>query len=703
MMNVPEKLKIIIIDDNPAIHQDFLKILTLSNKTKTSRAKFTVNCATEEKALEKIKEACAKNQPYAIAFVDIGMPLPGSGIEIIKQIFKVDANIQVVCSANVDYAWDEIIKQLGMSDNLLILNKPFDKVAVRQLAWVLMKKWQLSQEIEHHLSLIRATIESSFDGILVTSNAHKIVDYNINFFSMWHLSDKEMMSINFETLLENIMSQLKSPAQFLHSTQHIMKNSEARSTDLLMCKDGRIFERYSQPHRLNGVAIGRIWFFRDITKRYLLEKKLEHQASHDTLTDLPNRVLLYDRIKQGIAIAKRHKTKLGVIFLDIDRFKLINDSLGHQAGDQLLVKIAKRLRSSLREIDTLARLGGDEFVVVILDLKKRENFYTVANKLLETFKYPFEIVNRQLNISTSLGISVFPDDAKRSQDLLRNADLAMYRAKKLGLNKLQFYKKDMGENAIDILEIESQLRSALLHQEFFLVYQAQYNTAGRIMGTEVLLRWHHPQKGLLLPMDFIPQAETSGLIIAIGEWVLTQACLQCKAWHDMGLSYPIAVNVAAQQLRQHHFVKILNEIIKNTAIKPEWLELEITENVIFSSQEIVQTLQEIRKLGIRIVLDNFGTGNTSLNYLAKVTFDRLKIDRSYIANIGDLKDKILVKSIIAMARSLGLHVVAQGVETLKQLDFLQSEGCSEVQGYYFSKPLPSLEYEKILKDNLEKH
>lgn len=737
-MVLDSDLKIIIIDDNPGIHKDFKKILTMTmsptheidkldlelfgEKSKEiALPKFKIDTATQGKeGVERIEQAIKEGKPYAVAFVDVRMPPGWDGIETIKQIWNIDPNIQVViCTAYSDYTWEETVAKLGIRDNLLILKKPFDNVTVRQLACALIKKWQLMAEaidraqfleklivertssLKESLSLIRSTIESSNDGILVVSNDRKILDYNKRLLSMLNVPESVVELKEDGIFLEYILEQIQSPVAFQQSTNNIWKKNDEVSNDVFTFKDGRVFERYSQPHLLNGHSIGRVWSFRDITQRYYLEKKLAHQVTHDALTGLPNRILLNDRIEHGIAMAVRNGSKLGVLFLDIDRFKLINDSLGHQAGDELLIDIASRIKSTLREGDTLARLGGDEFVVVVSE-KKGENFFTVAHKVLAAFKKPFNISKRSLNVSTSMGISVFPHDGEMPGDLLRNADLAMYRAKREGVNRFEFYMDDMNINSLKYLEIESDIRRALREKEFFLAYQAQFDSlTNQVIGTEVLLRWNHPQKGVMLPMDFIPQAEASGLIIEIGEWVLKTACKQCRAWQDMGFNLTrIAVNISSQQLRQSSFVENINRILKSSNLNPEFLEVEVTENVIHSSPEVVQVIKKIRELGIKVALDDFGTGNSSLGYLRKSTVDRLKIDKSFIGKINDNRnDNVIIRSIIAMARSLGLEVIAEGVETKKQLDFLLKEECKDIQGFYFGKPISASSFAKLLENN----
>ena len=736
-MNTSNDIRIIVIDDNPAIHQDFIKILTTErNPSKLDMLgmeifgikedtailpNFNIDTATQgQEGVRKIEKAIREGDPYALAFVDIRMPPGWDGIETIKNIWLVDSNMQIVIStAYSDYTWEETIENLGITDNLLILKKPFDNVTVRQLACALVKKWELMRESRQHmdllektveqrtqslqesLSLTRSTIESSNNGILVVSNEGKILDYNTLFLSMWNILDSAIKMKEDKVLLEYITSQIQTPESFIESTTAIAKTDEV-CIDTLTLKDGRIIERYSMPHKLNNITGGRVWSFRDITKRYYLEKKLEYQASHDSLTDLPNRVLLHDRIKHDISLAVRNKTKLGIIFVDLDRFKLINDSLGHDAGDQLLIEVAKLLKTTLREGDTLARIGGDEFVIVIADIKKDENAFTVANKLVESFKNPIKIDGRMLNISASLGISLFPDDGKNAIELLRNADLAMYRSKEQGRNQFQFYMESLNKNSLKLLEIENEMHQALKNGEFFLTYQAQHDsTSGNVVATEVLVRWNHPNRGVLLPIDFIPQAEISGLILDIGDWVLKTACRTCKDWHNSGFPIRIAINVASQQLKQSKFVDTIKEVLQETGLQPEYLEIEITENTLLSNHDIIHTISKIRELGVKIALDDFGTGNSSLGYLRYTTVDKLKIDQSFVNNIAtDRNDEILIKSIIAMAHGLELDVIAEGVETKNQLDFLKHEKCNDIQGFYFSKPMIATDFEKLLNKGL---
>lgn len=740
MTSSTNNLRIIIIDDNPEIHKDFIKILAtdqssvevLNDLEKALFAQedikpaqlilphFEIDTVSQgQEGVEYIKKALKGGKPYALAFVDVRMPPGWDGIETIKHIWELDRDMQIViCTAYSDYSWEETIDELGVSDNLLILKKPFDNVSVRQLACALTKKWQLMQESREHteslekhiqertdslqksLSLTRATLESSTDGILVVDSADKVIDFNKNFVTLWKISSSIMDLKDNKIIVEYVSEQLQDPKEFLANIQKIKSHPEEKKFDVLKFIDGRVFERYSQPHKVNRKTVGRVWSFRDVTKRVYLEEKLEYQATHDTLTDLPNRALLSDRINQAIAAAKRDHTFVGVLFFDLDRFKLINDSLSHEAGDELLKSFAKRIKESIREGDTLSRIGGDEFVMVLPNLHKEEEAMSIANKVLLLMQSPFLIAKRKVIVTASIGISLYPKDGKNSDELLKNADLAMYRSKESGSNQFQFYTDDLNKQSLEYLEKETELRQAITKNELFLCYQPQVKlTTGEIVAVEALIRWQHPKKGLLLPMDFIPLAEETGLIIPIGEWVLRTACLQNKAWQDSGFPpIRVAVNLANQQLKQPDLVAMIRNVLQETGLDPQYLEIELTENVLINNIEVINRIHEIKEMGMKIALDDFGTGYTNINYLKQIPLNSLKLDKSIIDNIdSNRSDEVIMQAIIAMASSLNFEVLAEGVETQKQLDCLKTVNCENIQGFYFSKPLLSQDIEELLK------
>ncbi|KTD24726.1 sensory box protein, GGDEF family protein, LssE [Legionella lansingensis] len=733
------ELRIMVIDDNPAIHQDFIKVLTTSYASEKFShldeelfgksndiqeenllPEFKIDTAEQGcEGVEKIKRAVDEGKPYALAFVDVRMPPGWDGIETIKRMWQIDRDIQVViCTAYSDYSWEETVQKLGVGDNLLVLKKPFDKVAVRQLACALTKKWILAKESKKHtdalqkivaerteslqqsLSLLRATIESSTDGILVVNLHDKIIDFNRQFVRIWGIPETIIEAKKEKLLFEYMVEKLRKPKEFLDLVKKLRDNINNTCIHVVKFKEEKIIECYSQPHRINKVTVGRVWSFRDITERAYLEKELEHQATHDSLTDLPNRVLLNDRIKNAIATASREKNYFAILFFDLDRFKLINDSLGHEFGDEALSKIAKRLSSSLRAQDTLARLGGDEFVMVIPGLTKEENVITVTQKFLNLFSQPFQIAGHEFTLTTSIGVSIYPTDGTTLNTLLKNADLAMYHAKEQGGNQFKLYTPKLNQLSNKQLQRESQLRYAIANQEFFLVYQPQFDIqTHRLLGMEALIRWQHPKKGVILPLEFIPIAEESGLIVPIGEWVMREVCKQMVTWRHKGLPLVrVAVNVATQQLRQANFAQAVKNILNEYAIEPKYLEIEITENVLITNLEVQRMIRKLKKIGVKIVLDDFGTGNSSLNYLKQIHIDRLKIDQSFIRNISRSRsDEVIIEAIIAMSRSLNFKVLAEGVETKNQIKFLKNQHCDEVQGFYLSKPLSSDSVEKIIK------
>ena len=434
------------------------------------------------------------------------MPPGWDGIETIKHMWKVDPDIQVViCTAYSDYSWEETVKQLGMGDNYLILKKPFDIVAVRQLACALTRKWILAKDSKHNteilkqtveqrteslqqsLSLLRSTIESSTDGILVVDLKRRIIDCNSKFLAMWNLPESILKNKNSELVLDYMANQVLKSKQYITQINHLEKHIDEVSRLIVTFKKGTILECRSHPHRLNNITIGRVWSFRDITERANLEKELEYQASHDMLTGLPNRALLIDRIEHWIEFAYRHQQRFAIMFFDLDRFKLINDSLSHETGDKLLRLVAARWAALLRKEDTIARIGGDEFVMIVPELKTDMSIITVADKILESLKQPFKIGKRDVTISTTIGISIYPKDGTTVNNLLKNADLAMYQAKERGGNQFQFYTKSLNEHTHKVFKLEAELRKAIDNNEFILYYQPQFGIDTRnLLSAEAL-------------------------------------------------------------------------------------------------------------------------------------------------------------------------------------------------------------------------
>jgi len=440
---------------------------------------------------------------------------------------------------------------------------------------------------------------------------------------------------------------------------------------------------------------------RDITELKNSERRLKQLAHFDSLTDLPNRVQFIERLEQTMADADRNERLVGVAFLDLDRFKYINDSLGHGKGDLLLREVAIRLNGAIRRGDTVARLSGDEFALVLADMGHVDDAVRVAQKILDVFRQPFLVAGHELFVTASMGITLYPFDDRGAQDLLRNADVAMYRAKESGKNNFQFYVAEMTAKATERLSLENDLRSALDRGELSLHYQPIADgKSGRVVGMEALLRWKHPVRGMISPAQFIPLAEETGFIIPIGEWVLRTACLQCRAWQKQGFpSLSVAVNLSSRQFHQKDLPASIYNILQETGLNPLYLDLEITEGLVMQQAESsINTLRELKAMDMRISIDDFGTGYSSLSYLKRFPIDVLKIDQSFVRGIpGDADDAAIAGTIITMAHSLGLKVVAEGVETREQLNFMREHDCDAMQGYFLSKPLPADQFESFLK------
>jgi diguanylate cyclase (GGDEF)-like protein/PAS domain S-box-containing protein len=462
-----------------------------------------------------------------------------------------------------------------------------------------------------------------------------------------------------------------------------------------------IEDSVSPIHDRKGQISGAVIVFRDVSVARAMALQMAHSAQHDFLTGLPNRMLLNDRINQAIVLAPRHSKKVAVLFLDLDGFKHINDSLGHLTGDKLLQSIATRLEDCVRGSDTVSRQGGDEFVVLLSEIDKSEDAALTAARILQAVAEAHFIDQHDLHVTTSIGVSVYPDDGVNAETLIKNADTAMYQAKENGHQSYQFFKTAMNVRAVGRQSIEESLRRALEREEFTLHYQPKVDLrTGEITGAEALLRWTHPTRGLVSPAEFIPVAEECGLILPIGRWALCTACKQAQEWMKADLPLrTMAVNISAMEFRDDHFLEGVFAILKDTGLDAKFLELELTESVLMKHAEATQAiLRTFRSSGVQIAVDDFGTGYSSLSYLRKFPIDALKIDQSFIHQITTVPDETtIVAAVIAMGRSLKLRLVAEGVETQEELDFLQAHSCNEAQGYFFSRPVAAEEFAQLLK------
>ncbi|HTY04165.1 MAG TPA: EAL domain-containing protein [Rhodocyclaceae bacterium] len=483
--------------------------------------------------------------------------------------------------------------------------------------------------------------------------------------------------------------------------EHLRAQGHMRAELDLLCSDGRIV-----PVELNAVQLpggDSYGSYRDITDRKRFEAELQYRATHDALTGLANRSMLADRIDQSIVHARRTGRLVAIMLLDLDRFKLINDSLGHEVGDAMLKTLALGLSASVRPGDTVARFGGDEFMIVAADLAVAEDAATVGYKLLDAVTQPLDAAGHRIVTTASLGISLFPRDGESSSDLIRNADVAMYRAKDLGRNAFQFYAPEMNARTLERLELEGELRRALAQGELELAYQPKVDLhEGRIVGAEALIRWRHPKRGMVSPGEFIPLAEETGLIVPIGQWVIETACAQIKRWRREGIGdVAIAVNISARQFQHRGLVDVIDRSLRNADLHGGFLDLEVTESAIMANpDETTRQLERLKGLGVSISLDDFGTGYSSLGYLKRFPIDCLKVDQSFVRDIAhDSDDAAIVQLVIALGHSLGHTVIAEGVETEGQLHFLRRNRCDQMQGYLFSRPVPAGDFAALVRED----
>jgi diguanylate cyclase (GGDEF)-like protein/PAS domain S-box-containing protein len=445
---------------------------------------------------------------------------------------------------------------------------------------------------------------------------------------------------------------------------------------------------------------GMVVVFHDVSDVRAMTQKMTHLAEHDVLTSLPNRAVLDDRLEQCIALGKRHSRRLGVLFVDLDRFKHINDSVGHLIGDQILIAVSQRIGLCLRNSDTVSRQGGDEFIVLLSEIQLAEDASLIAEKIRLAVLEPYTIADHYLHLSASIGVSVYPNDGEDAETLIRCADTAMYHAKERGRNNSQFFKEEMNVRATERQIITSDLRDALRRGEFMLEYQPKIDLFnGAITGIEALIRWRHPSRGVLLPLHFIPIAEDCGLIIQIGQWALRAACIQAQMWVVAGLKFgTMAVNISAVEFRSDRFFEGVCGILQSTGLEARYLELELTETAVMRNFEATCiVLQALSAMGVRIAVDDYGTGYSNLSYLTRFPINTLKLDRSFIHDVpGSANAATIVSSVIQMGRGLKLQVVAEGVENVPQLNFLRANNCGEGQGYYFSEPVNSVECQSLL-------
>ncbi|MEK6621047.1 MAG: EAL domain-containing protein [Planctomycetota bacterium] len=601
------------------------------------------------------------------------------------------------------------------------------------------------QTIKFFEKLLRA----SADGILITDATHNIMVVNETFCNFFRRQRHEIIETNIFSLLELLYSEW--PARWTAMVNRVHSETSCCNVEFKLITQMREMRCFSvnasvleQVANEDAGVIISIW--REVTEfkktaeelktlnRYLeqrvatrtaalitknvelqseiaarkqIEEKVEHVALHDTLTALPNRVLFGDRLCLALAQVRRTKKMAAVICLNLDKFKIVNETLGHNQGDLLLQGVAGRLKGCVREDDTIARLGGDEFAIVLSGLTHVNHVHTVANKILIAMKQPYIINEHELYVKTSMGISLYPNDGDSAEILLKNADIAMHHTREQGGNNYTFYVSAMYNKSFAAMILERDIHRALERKEFVVYYQPQVDTnTGLIIGMEALVRWQHPHRGLISPVEFLPFAEDSRMIISIDEMVLHTVCMQNKAWLDKGFS-PLyaAVNLSAHTFQQNNLIELVTSVLKETGMPPHLLELEITEGAAMQNLEAtIYNLTKLRELGIQIALDDFGTGFSSLFYLKKFPINKLKISQHFVRDLTtDQNDKMIVGAVIALAHSLKFGVIAEGVETNEQLDFLKQQHCTDIQGYLFHKPLSMAVFEELLSKNYPLH
>lgn len=615
---------------------------------------------------------------------------------------------------NIDQLQFEMKQRLQAESQLAELNNNLEAIVQQRTQELTDANAELLKEIERRKEIELAlftekkqalvTLESIGDGVITTDMRSNITYINPVAESMtgWSKDDaigKPVLEV-FRILNESTRKLAANPVDVVLA--HGQVCGLANHT-MLIAKTGKEFaiEDSAAPIKnAEGEMLGVVLVFHDVSNAKLMAEKMSYLAEHDFLTDLPNRLLLTDRITQALNAAKRKKTRVAIIYLDIDHFKKINDTLGHEVGDQLLKFLSKKLQNCIRSTDTISRQGGDEFVILLSEIDGPMAPAEIAQKLLAATSDEFQIGVHEFKVSASIGISIYPEDGGTADMLMRNADAAMYYAKGLGRNNYQFFTKELSTRIADQVALENRLQKAASQQEFVLMYQPKISLkTGKVVGAEALIRWQHPENGLIAPNIFIPTAEDTGLIKVIGQWVLSEACRQNKAWQAAGLrAIPVAINVSAVELRFSGFLNQVSKALLHSGLSAEYLELEVTETVaIHGDSEGIRDLISLKDLGVRLSIDDFGTGFSSLSYLKRLPIDTIKIDKSFIRDIKtDANDAAIITAIIKMSHSLNFKVIAEGVETAEQLAYVKQYDCDEMQGFYFSKPLTADEFAALL-------
>ena len=557
------------------------------------------------------------------------------------------------------------------------------------------KQRQQEEERETLVAELRATLESTADGILVTDLAGRMRSFNQRFASLWGIPDDLLKERNDEAVQAWMRRSVADGAIYQQRLSAVQEAPLLQSSDIIQLLDGRVLERVSLPQWHRERAVGRVYSFRDLSEKIAARQRIEELSHTDMLTDLPNRRALTERLDHALAVARRESSSFAVLNVDLDRFKQINDTLGHSYGDRVIKEVAERLKDCLREVDTVARLSGDEFALLVhhADVRGAEH---AARRVQEAMSRPFSFDTLNFTVTASTGIALFPSDGANADELLASAERAMHWVKESGRATYHFHQPRKDVDLLSRMRLDHAMRKALAEREFQLHYQPQIELGtGRVIGAEALIRWRDPLRGDVSPAEFIPVAEESGFVVAIGEWVLQQAVQQAASWLRQGWRMPVAVNVSALQFQQAQFVETVARVLAEAKLPPELLELELTESILLKdAEDALRRLEQLAELGIGMSIDDFGTGYSSLGYLKRFPIQRLKIDRSFVQGLpDDASDAGIVNAIVQMGRALRLQVIAEGVESEAQLDFLRRAGCHEMQGYLYAPALDARSFE----------
>lgn len=641
---------------------------------------------------------------FSAVLVDMSLPECREP-DAIDDIRRVAPDVAIMLLAR---AADQALARRGLergADDLVVT----DQIDSRSLAQLIALMFERrASEAQQFVERERAevTLNSIGDAVMTTDTLGNVTYLNAEAESLTGWTRAEAFARPLAEVFD-VTDGLTGQYAQDPSRLAIERNKKVRLTGtfILVARDGKetAIEHSAAPiHDRQGKILGAVIVFRDVIVSRERRLQMLHLAEHDALTDLPNRLLLNDRLARSIALARRYGRRLAVLFLDCDRFKHINDTLGHAVGDQVLRAVAKRLSACVRESDTVSRHGGDEFLVLLSEVDHPDDAAAIAEKIVSSVAEPMFVTGHELQLTASVGIALYPEDGQDAQSLIMRADTAMYHAKNSGRNRVGFYQPIMEAPAIKRSSIESELRSALDKHEFELFYQPTIDLdTGVISGAEALMRWRHPERGLVPPDQFIPAAEASGLIVPMGRWALREACRQAKAWQTQGLpAIPIAVNVSALQFRTPGFLEDIQRFLQESGLPPQFLQLELTESALMvDSASTTSLLEVLKRHGVVLKVDDFGTGPSSLSYLQRFPVDVLKIDQSFVQDIEPSPEGApLVRAVIAMGKSLGCRIVAEGVETRHQFAYLRAENCDEGQGYHFSPPVNAEAFERLLAD-----